>query len=83
MCNIRLFSCLRELYEADFDKQGIYGSGRVWANEWGVFRCTLFRVGRGRRAAVDFVVCFGCGGFFRVSFLFDFFSLNAHGLLKV
>ena len=32
--------------------------------------------GRGRRAAVDFVVCFGWGGFF----LFFFFSSNAHGL---
>ena len=36
------------------------------------------RVGRGRRDAVDFVVCFGWGGFFRV-----FFFSNAHGLLHV
>ena len=30
MCNIRRFYWLRELYEADFPKPGIYGSGRVW-----------------------------------------------------
>ena len=58
------------------------------ADDYGLTLGTCFVVrrldiGRGRRAAVDFVVCFGCGGFFRVSFLFDFFSLNAHGLLKV
>jgi len=35
----------------------------------------LFRVGRGRRPAVDFVVCFGRGVFFRV-FSFDFFCLE-------
>ena len=28
MCNIRRFYSLRELYEADFHKPGIYGSGR-------------------------------------------------------
>ena len=71
------------MFDADFHKRGIDGSGRVQANAWDVFHRTPPRVGRGRRAAVDFVVCFGCGGFFRVSFLFDFFSLNAHGLLKV
>ena len=49
---------LRELYEADFHKFGIYGSVRVWANAWDVFRRTPSRGGRGRRAAVDFVVCF-------------------------
>ena len=62
MCNIRRFYLLRELYEADFHNPGIYGSGRVWANAWDVFRRTPSRVGHGRRAAVDFVVCFGCGG---------------------
>ena len=31
------------------------------------------RVGRGRRAAVDFVVCFGWGGFLRVFFPTVFF----------
>ena len=44
---------------------------------WDVFPCTPSRGGRGRRAAVDFVVCFGAVGF-RV-----FFSSNAHGLLQV
>ena len=52
---------MRELYEADSYKPGIYGSGRVWANAWDVFRLKPSRGGRGRRAAVDFVVCFGCG----------------------
>ena len=57
--------------EADFHKPGIYGgSVRVWANAWDVFRRAPSRVGRGRRAAVDFVVCFGWGGF-----LFLFFRL--------
>ena len=43
----------------------------MWANAWDVFNCTPSRGGRGRRAAVDFVVCFGCGEilfFFRVVF---------------
>ena len=49
---------------ADFYKPGIYGgSARVWANAWDVFRRTPSRGGRGRRATVDFVVCFECGGF--------------------
>ena len=47
------------------------------AGEYGLTRGTLFhrtpsRGGRGRGVAVDFVVCFGWGGFFRV-FFFDFF----------
>ena len=62
---------MRELYEADFHKPGIYGSGRVWANAWDVFRRAPSRVGRGRRAAVDFVVCFGWGGFFVFYFFFE------------
>ena len=73
MCNIRRFYSLRELYEADFHKPGIYGSGRVWGNAWDVFPRMPSRVGRGRRDAVDFVVCFGWGGFFFRVFLFDFF----------
>ena len=78
------FYCLRELYEADFHKPGIYGTGRVWANAWDVFHRTPSRGDRGRRAAVDFVVCFGCGGIFFVFFLafFCFFS-NAHSMLQV
>ena len=40
------------------------------------------RGGRGRRAAVDFVVCFSVGCFFSC-FFFSFFSSNAHGLLQV
>ena len=31
------------------------------ANTWDILRCTPSRGGRGRRAAVDFVACFGCG----------------------
>ena len=34
------------------------------------FHRTPSRVGRGRRASVDFVVCFGCDG---ISFLFVYF----------
>ena len=36
-----------------------------------MFRRAPSRVGRGRRAAVDFVVCFGWGGIFRVFFFFE------------
>ena len=81
MCNILRFYLLRELYEADFHKPGICGSVRVWANAWDVFRRTLSRGGRGRRAAVDFVVCLAGGGFFR-AFFSIFFSSNAHGQFK-
>ena len=45
-----------------FVKPGIYGSGRIRADVRHVLRRTLSLNGRGRRAAVDFVVCFGCGG---------------------
>ena len=58
-CNIGGLHRFRELYEADFHKPGIYGSGPVLANAWDVFRLTPSRGRRGRRAAVDFVVCFG------------------------
>ena len=71
----RVFYWLRDLYEADFHKPGIYGRGRVWANAWDVFRRTSSRGGRGRRVAVDFVVCFGCGG---ILCFFSFFFLRAH-----
>ena len=74
---------MRELYEADFHEPGIYGSERVWANAWDVFRRAPSRGGRGRRAAVDIVVYFGCGGFFRVFFFRFSFSSNARGLLQV
>ena len=70
MCNTRRFYCLRELYEVDFHKPGIYGSGRAWAKAWDVFRHKPSRGGPGRRAAVDFVVRFGCG---EISFFFCFF----------
>ena len=63
-------------------KPGIYGSGRVWANAWDVFRRAASRVCRGHRAAVAFVVCSGVEFF--VFIFFDlFFSPNAHGLLHV
>ena len=49
---------------------------RIWANAWDVFRRMPSRGGRGRRAAaVDFLVCFRCGGFFRALF-FHFFSFE-------
>ena len=56
-------------------------SGRVWANAWDVFCRNTPRSGRGRRAAVDFVVFWvrrdfvGGGG--------RFFFLNAYALLQV
>ena len=56
VCNIRRFYRLRELYEADFHKPGIYGSGRVWANAWGVFHHI--------RVRADFFVFFFFGFFF-------------------
>ena len=68
MCNIRRFYWLRELYKPDFHKLVIYGSGRVWANACDVFRRAPSQGGRGRWAAVDFVVCFGWGRFFRFFF---------------
>ena len=64
---------LRELYEADFYKPGIYGSGRVWTNAWDVSRRTPSRGGRGRRADVDIMVCFGWGGFFVLFSFYIFF----------
>ena len=67
------------MYEADFHKLGIYESGRVWANAWDVFRSAPSRGGLGRPADVDFVVCFGGGGFFWCFvFLFVFFLLRTH-----
>ena len=60
----------------DFHKLGIYGSGRVWANAWDVFHRAPSRVGRGRRAAVDFVVCLGGAGFFVFCFFRFFFSFE-------
>ena len=77
MCNTRGFYRLRELYEADFHKLGIDGSGRVWVNVWDVFHSMSCRVGRGRQAAVDFMLCFGWGGIFRV-FFFDLFCVRTH-----
>ena len=57
---------MRELYEADFHKLGIYGNRRVWVNAWEVFHRMPSRVACDRRAAVDFVVCFGWGDIFSV-----------------
>ena len=62
MCNIRRFYWLWVLYKADSHKPGIYGSRRILANAWDVFRRKPSRGGRGGRPAVDFVLCFGCGG---------------------
>ena len=36
----------------------------IWAHAWEVFRRVRSPGGRSRRAGVDFVVCFGRGGFF-------------------
>ena len=45
----------------------------MWGDARDVFPRMLSRRGRGRRVAVDFVVCYGRGGFFfRVFFLLLF-----------
>ena len=64
---------MRELYEADFHKPGIYGSGRAWANAWDVFPRMPSRVGRGRRAVGDFVCVLGGRIFFPCFFSEYFF----------
>ena len=51
---------------------------RVWANAWDVSRRAPSRRGRGRRAAVDILVCFGRGGFFIVLRFFSIFFLRTH-----
>ena len=61
---------MRELYEADFHKPRIFAVERVWANASDVVFCAPSRDGRGRRAAVDLVVCFGWGNFFLPLYLF-------------
>ena len=45
-------------------------AGEFWANAWDVFFRAPSRCGRGRRAAVGFVVCFRWVG---ISFFFRFF----------
>ena len=75
MCNIRRFYCLRELYEADFHKPGIYGSERVRANAWDVFFRVPSRVGRGRWANVGFAVCFCVFG---GAIFFSVLSMSLH-----
>ena len=65
----------------DFIPVAFYASGRLWANPWDVFSRTPSRGGHGRRAAVDFVACFGCGGdYFVFSMLILHFQIRAHDL---
>ena len=54
----------------------IYNTQREWSNAWDVFRRAPSRGGRGRRAAVDSVVCFESGGFFVFFFFRSAFSLQ-------
>ena len=56
---------------------------RVWVHAWDVLRRTPSQGCRGRRAFVDLFrdVFFSVWWDF-VSFVFVFFSLNAHGLLQ-
>ena len=61
-------SCTRPLST----NPGSVEAGEYGHNAWDVFRGAPSRPGRGRRAAVDFTVCFGWGGIF-CSFLFGFF----------
>ena len=58
---------------ADFNKPGLDGSGRVSTKAWDAFRRTPSPGDRDRRAAVDIVVCLGCGG---ISGFRRFFSLE-------
>ena len=73
LCTMRP-ACLIYLSPTNFHKPGIYGSVQVWANAWDMFSRMPSRGCRGRRAAVDFVVYFGCGGIY---FVFLFF-LRTH-----
>ena len=82
MCKIRCVLLIARAVRGHFHTTGIYGNGRVWGNAWGVFRRAPSQGGRGRRAAVDFVVCFGWGGYFVILFS-TLFSLNALGVLQV
>ena len=69
---------MRELYDTDFHKPGIYGNGRVWASALDVFRRPPSRGGRGRRSAVDSGCVLGAAGF-RVFFsALLFFFLRTH-----
>ena len=70
---IRVLYRLRELYEADFHKPGIYGIGQVWANAWDAFRRALSRVVA--VAGLMWVSCcvFGGADFFVLFFFPDFF----------
>ena len=49
-----------------------------WANAWDVFPRMPSRIGRGRRAAVDFVVCLGGADFFFRVFFPDILFLRTH-----
>ena len=61
--------------EVYFYKPGIYSrSVRVLATVWDVFHRAPSLVGRGRRATVHFVVCFGWGGLFSGVFFLVFIS---------
>ena len=66
VCNIRRFNWLRELYEADCHNPGIYGSRRVCATAWNVFRRAPSRVGRCR--GCEFRGVFSVGRFFSPCF---------------
>ena len=72
MCNIRRYYRLRELYEADFHKPGIVGSGRVWANAWDVFFARRLEVIAVAGLMWVSWCAFGWAGFFRA------FSMSLH-----
>ena len=80
VCEYVVFNDFESCTRTDSHKSGFYGSGRVWANVWGVVRRTTSRGDRDRRAAVDFVVFFEWGGIFLFSFFC--FASNAHGLMQ-
>ena len=51
-------------------------AGELWSNAWDVFRRAPSRGGRGRQAAVDFMVYFDWGGFLREVFFRFFFAFE-------
>ena len=60
---------------ADVDNPASEDASELALNAWDLLHRAASRVGRGRRAVVFWVVCFGCGG---ISFLCSLFLLGTH-----
>ena len=78
VCNVRRFFLFARAVRGRFPQTRDLWKRHVWSNAWDVFRLEPSRGGRGRRAAVAVVVCFGWGGFFRVFFSSICFILRTH-----